>query len=209
MPKARSAAGDSGALLPSSDDAVPSSDLATAKYGRRMAFVKNIAALQTGKTFVDVPRFFAWRRRRGRRRSAYASHALKKPRLTGCTSGACMKLMPRLFSKGSTKKKSVDSATTSLSVSGATAHMGSPGSRAALGIIENGGESRRMYQYAAPAKPKATAAGVMVRSIFFLSLSVDGASAAPICLRTSGRTALMIANAVDPSFVGFSTMSRA
>ena len=82
-----------------------------------------------------------------------ASAKLKTPRVTGCTSGAApRRSIPNLFSSGSTKKKSVDSAITSLSVSGATAHAGAPRETLPPGGREEEDEPVRRAERGEPAR---------------------------------------------------------
>jgi hypothetical protein len=108
------------------------------------AFVRNMAtdhALTVGKS-----RPFRVISISGRSMKMNASAKLKTPKVTGCTAGAGPRSsIPNLLSTGRTKKKSVDSAMTSLRVSVATAHAGSPGRP-----CHPGGESRSTNQYTAP-----------------------------------------------------------
>mmetsp|Transcript_3306 Transcript_3306/g.13432 ORF Transcript_3306/g.13432 Transcript_3306/m.13432 type:complete len:217 (-) Transcript_3306:828-1478(-) len=114
------------------------------KYGSINALVRNIAtdhALTVGRSrplrVISIS---------GSSMKMNASAKLNTPRVTGCTAGAGPRTsIPNLSSAGRTKKKSVDSATTSASVVGATAHAGSPGRP-----CHPGGERRSTNQYAAP-----------------------------------------------------------
>jgi hypothetical protein len=154
-----------------------------------------------------------------------ASAKLNTPSVTGCTAGAApSRSIPAPLSRGSTKKKSVDSATTSASVSGATAHAGSPGRP-----CHPGGLSSSTNQYAAPSayRPAAVTASpetrmssssseVRVADFFGASTNVSSPTSFSLfsrcalsCFLTSGATARMMEKETSPSFAGGSTTSRA
>mmetsp|Transcript_27564 Transcript_27564/g.67793 ORF Transcript_27564/g.67793 Transcript_27564/m.67793 type:complete len:243 (-) Transcript_27564:915-1643(-) len=99
----------------------------SAMYGSSSALVRNMAtdhSLTVGRS-----RPLRSISSGGSSMNTNASAKLNTPRVTGCTAGAGpRRSMPALLSSGSTKKKSVLWSMTPLSVSGATAHAGSPGS---------------------------------------------------------------------------------
>mmetsp|Transcript_10663 Transcript_10663/g.17084 ORF Transcript_10663/g.17084 Transcript_10663/m.17084 type:complete len:285 (-) Transcript_10663:678-1532(-) len=186
-----------------------------AMYGSSVALVRN----------MEIPHHLPVGRSRplrsirssGRSMNTNASAKLKTPRVTGCTAGAApRRSTPAWLSRGSTKKKSVLSAMTPLSVSGATAHMGSPGNPP-----HPGGDNSNTNQYRAPsaASPAACTGFPLLPSDLETASSVcdsplpPAASRSSFCLRscclTSGATARMMEKDTSPSLKGGSTTSRA